>query len=141
MDDQARLLVVEDHYETATFLELTLSDTYDVTIASSADEALQKADQHHYDLLLIDIALREEATGVDLVGWLRERPDYADVPMIATTAQYVDEKRCDYLGQGFDEFLPKPYYPEDLMELIEELLANYRARPHGNGSSQDRPGS
>ena len=119
-----KLLIIEDHYETKTFLTMALGDDYDVDTATNAKQAWKLAEQTTYDLLLVDIALRDEVDGITLVAQLREDPRYVGVPMIATTAHQHYEEEEFYLTHGFDAYLAKPYYPEMLLKLIEELLAD-----------------
>lgn len=118
------ILVIEDHRETRTFLDLALSDGYEVDCAADAESALEMTQKTAYDLLLVDIALQDTIDGVELVRRLRERPDYADTPVIAMTAHRKRYHRQTFLEQGFDEFLAKPFFPEDLLETIEGLLAS-----------------
>lgn len=123
------LLVVEDHRETRTFLDLALGDDYAVDCAVDATEALEMTEQTDYDLLLVDIALKDSIDGTELVDQLRQRPEYRDVPVIGMTAHQLREDRDFYLEHGFDEFLNKPFYPEDLLETIEALLVDGRGQP------------
>ena len=118
----ASILVVEDHRETRTYLDLALADGYEVDSASDATTALEMTKETNYDLLLVDIALHDNIDGTELARQLRERPEYAETPMIGMTAHQMNEERGRSLRQGFDEFLSKPFYPEDLLEAIEELL-------------------
>ena len=129
MTDRSVILVVEDHRETRTFLDLALSDKYRVETAESAAHALEKTAQTEYDILLVDIALRDTMDGMELVQRLREDQRYSDTPMIAMTAHQLHEEREHYLGGGFDAFLAKPFYPQDLLALIERLLSEGRQEP------------
>lgn len=118
------ILVVEDHRETRIFLDLALSDGYVVDCAAGAEAALQMTQEKSYDLLLIDIALQDTMDGIEVARLLRERSEYAEVPMIAMTAHRKKYHRDNFVARGFDEFLAKPFYPEDLLEAIEGLLAS-----------------
>ncbi len=119
---KATILIVEDHLETRTFLDLALADQFVVDAASDATSALEMAAQTDYDLLLVDIALRDTMDGIELVEQIRQLPAYADTPFIAMTAHQLRQNRDEYLDQGFHEFLAKPFYPEELLETIHELL-------------------
>ena len=129
------LLVVEDHPETREFLEMALSDEFDVEFAVSAEEALEKVGDGDYDLLLVDIALPGEMNGVELVQCLRETPAHGELPMIAMTAHQLLEDRQYFLERGFDDYLAKPFYPSDLIEAIHKLVGD-----GGNGPTfEERP--
>ena len=118
----AAILIVEDHRETRTFLNLALSDGYRVDCAEDATTALQMSRETDYDLLLIDIALQDNIDGMELAERLRERPEYHRTPMIGMTAHQVGDDHSRFLDRGFDAFLPKPFFPEDLLELIRRKL-------------------
>ena len=129
----ASLLVVEDHPETWTFLEMALSEQFDVDHAASAAEAIEKIGDSRYDLLLIDIALPGEMNGIELLEYLRDTSDYSEIPAIAMTAHQLRHNRQHYLDRGFDDYLPKPFYPEDLKKAIDRLLGsddNHRSVEH-----------
>lgn len=123
-ESTATILVIEDHKETRIFLELALSDDYLVDCATDATEALQMAKKRTYDLFLIDIALQDSIDGVEVARQLRQLPRYGDTPMIAMTAHRKGRYRESFLEQGFDEFLAKPFFPEDLLEAIERLVSS-----------------
>lgn len=126
-----RVLIVEDHDETRFFLELTLEEHYDTHTASSGPEALERVEHDDYDVFVVDIALGEHMNGVELVEALRARPELAHRPMIAVTAHIFREGRDYYLEHGFDEYLRKPFFPETLLETIDELLAAQQPRAPG----------
>jgi DNA-binding response OmpR family regulator len=117
-----RLLIVEDDLETRTFLELALSDFYAIETAINADQALEKANRMAIDLFLIDIALREAIDGIALMEILRSRLTFRHTPMIAMTAHQLREDRSFYLERGFDDYIGKPFYPQDLIDLIARHL-------------------
>lgn len=113
-----RILVVEDDLETRTFLELALDDTYEVLTAESASEALTHVQRQRIDLILVDIALRDEVDGLALVADLRRNEALEKTPMVAMTAHSMRADRQFYLDRGFDDFIGKPFYPQDLLDLI-----------------------
>ena len=124
-EDHSRtsILVVEDHQETRTFLDFALSGQYSVDCAADPDTALKMAEQHTYELFLIDIALHGTIDGAQLAEQLRRHPAYASTPMIAMTAHRMRNQRTRFLERGFDDFLAKPFLPDELLETIERLLA------------------
>ncbi len=125
------ILIVEDHRETRVFLRMTLEEDYDVEWAHDARKALEMAGEKAYDLLLIDIALHDDIDGAEVARRLRNRREYAAAPMIAMTAHRVQGEPEDFIGQGFDVFLPKPFFPDVLLEKVEALL---KGGPSGKGA-------
>lgn len=93
---------------------------YEVTVATSAKEALDVASVAQFDVIVSDIGM-PEMNGYELCKRLRALPGYESVPMIAVTgfAQYKDRDQA--LASGFDAHLSKPVNPVTLLDLIEKL--------------------
>ena len=77
------ILIIEDNKDTQTLLKYLLGPVYNLEIVGEFNQAIERAGESSFDLLLIDINLGEERTGVDLLNILRETASYRDVPMIA----------------------------------------------------------
>lgn len=120
--DLPRILLVEDNEETTLLIQVLLEDRYDVVTARTASEALAAADRKAFDLALIDINIPGGADGLELFKKLRTRPDFSDKPMAAVTAYAFPSDRKRFLDAGFDDYLSKPFAPEDLLKFIERLL-------------------
>ena len=82
------ILIIEDNRDTQTLLKYLLGADYDLQIVGEFNQAIEVANEASFDLLLIDINLGEERTGVDLLNILRETDPYNDVPMIAIRISY-----------------------------------------------------
>lgn len=121
------LLVVEDHNETQLFLKIALEEHYRVDTARNAGEALRQAGDARYDAVLLDIALGSAESGLDVLKALRESDRYAETPIIAVTAYALDEDRRRFLEAGFDAYLKKPFFQNDLLEVVERELADEQA--------------
>nr|MBX2821319.1 response regulator [Rhodothermaceae bacterium] len=80
------ILIIEDNRDTQTLLKYLLGADYNLKIVGEFNQAIEIANEASFDLLLIDINLGEERTGVDLLNILRETDPYNDVPMVAITA-------------------------------------------------------
>jgi len=114
-----RLLAVEDNPETRMLLRYFLQEHFDLLLAATFDEALELARQEHAEVLLLDINLGEQRTGIDLLHELRERLTYRDTPAIAFTAYARPEDRDRFLQEGFDEYLTQPFTRQQLLKAIE----------------------
>lgn len=119
---QPAVLVVEDHTETRFFLEAALQDRFDVVAVDEPVAALEVARNRIFDLLVLDIALGADEDGVDLLRQLRGWADYAHVPALAVTANALPQDRKRYLEAGFDAYLSKPFFQDDILEVVEHLL-------------------
>lgn len=118
------VLIVEDNEDARSLMKLLLKDRYEVTVASDAAEALDRARQEHFDAFLIDIHLAGGTNGTDLQRKLREMPAYRDTPMAAVTAYALPGDRDNLLQAGFDAYLSKPFTAEELTTLVSNLLSH-----------------
>lgn len=125
-DSHHTILLVEDDEITRQFLQEALDGTFTVDVARTAAEALQTVRQSTliYDVFLLDISLRPGPGGVAILNTLREMEAYRLTPAIAITAYHPDAAPEDFMAAGFDGYLRKPFYQQQLLELIEKLLAS-----------------
>ena len=125
---EAAILLVEDNQinQMVTNDYLT-SKGYKVVTANNGHEALEHAAAHKPDLIIMDIQM-PEMDGLEAIRRLRATPKFAAVPIIALTALAMpgDRERC--LEAGADEYLAKPVSPGNLVELMEQLLAQSRSK-------------
>ena len=115
------ILVVDDVPVLAEMLAISLrGDTCDVTVASSAAEALRLARGLLFDLIISDLAM-PGVDGYTLAKELRAQPAYRKVPMIAITGfgNCEDERIWE---AGFTECLSKPLELDRLSEVVRKLL-------------------
>ncbi len=131
-----RILVVEDNLANRTLLRYYLGATFDLELVGRFDEALTAANRRHFDLLLLDIDLGEERTGVELLHALRQMPAYAATPAVTCTANTRPGDRERLLASGFDAYVGKPFTEEELLDTLDTLLAS--SGPSGNTESDRR---
>ena len=103
-----RALVVDDDESSRFVAENALMGWYDVTTASSAEEALAVADDS-FDLFVQDIYMGREGSGEDVVRTLRQRAGTQHTPIVAVTAYGLPGDRARLMAAGFDGYLRKPY--------------------------------
>jgi CheY-like chemotaxis protein len=100
-----RILLVEDHADTATVLaRLLRRDGHDVNTAATADDALAACDARNVDLLICDIGLPEH-DGWELLPRVRERHA---VPAVALTGYGTPADVARSRAAGYDLHLTKP---------------------------------
>ena len=117
-----QILIAEDNAETAFLLRRLLSVTGDVTLAFDGAEALRKAERTTFDLVICDVNLGRDISGVDVLHALRLDPTYGDVPIVALTAHALPGDRERFLRAGFDEYLSKPFTPDVLLQCVYDIL-------------------
>jgi CheY-like chemotaxis protein len=117
------ILVVEDNLDTQILLRYFLQASYRIEMAGKVDEALQLTTHQAFDLLLVDIHLGEERTGIDLLHLLRQKNEYEDVPVVALTAYAMPGDRNRFIKLGFDGYVSKPFTQKQLLDAIAQALA------------------
>jgi DNA-binding response OmpR family regulator/HPt (histidine-containing phosphotransfer) domain-containing protein len=124
-----KILVVEDDPLVAEALRVTLGDrNYAVEIAADGQAGLEFIEAFDYDLLLLDAVL-PKLDGVSLCRYVRSR-GYM-MPILLLTSKDSQHDRAMGLDAGADDYVVKPFEPEELSARIRALLrrGNDRVQP------------
>ena len=124
-----KVLVVEDNRDARRLLEKFLETGYDVELAAEEKVALELARQQAFDVVLMDINLGGERTGVDALRALRHLSGYEQVPVVALTAYAVTGDRERFLSSGFNGYLGKPLTKQELYDVISQVLKSREITP------------
>lgn len=131
----AQILVVEDERDIAALVGYHLTkEGYRVRTAGSGPEALEELVRSRPDLIVLDLML-PGLSGFDLLGELRRRPEVAETPVIVLTARRDEIDRIKGLELGADDYVTKPFSPQELVLRIAAVLRRVRA-PAVVGSSR-----
>jgi PAS domain S-box-containing protein len=121
MSGGIRILVVEDHEDTAAMLGRLLRGAgYSVSVANTAASAVAAAKQERFDLVLSDLGL-PDATGYELIERLQE---LCEIKGIAMSGYGMEEDIRRSFEAGFSEHLVKPVDFSSLERAIRRLLAH-----------------
>lgn len=116
----ARILLVEDEADLAEITaDLLRAEGHEVEIAANGDRGWRKAVQGDFDLLLLDVML-PGMSGYEICHSLREQGYDGGILMLTARSQIDD--RVKGLKTGADDYLVKPFVPEELLARIEALL-------------------
>jgi len=114
-----RLLIVEDDEMVQSLLAAYLQrEGFLISLASTGKEMLACADSERIDLILLDLGLPDE-DGLTLARQIRAR---SNLPIIVLTARLGKSDRLAALEIGADDFMTKPFDPEELILRIRNLL-------------------
>ncbi|MER3545332.1 MAG: hypothetical protein C4311_12215 [Chloroflexota bacterium] len=116
------ILVVDDETDMLNLLRLILHrGGWQVVTAASGSEALQLADRHPPDLILLDIMM-PGLNGHEVCARLRQDARFKQTPILALTAQaHLEEQIRAHLA-GIDEYIVKPVAPAELLERVRAHL-------------------
>jgi two-component system, OmpR family, phosphate regulon response regulator OmpR len=122
---KAHILAVDDDDRLRDLLKRFLSrEGYDVTTAKDAASARNLMGTMSFDLVILDVMMPGE-DGLSLLKSVREKKQ--DTPVILLTARGLPAERIEGLKLGADDYLPKPFEPEELTLRIASILK--RAAP------------
>jgi two-component system, OmpR family, response regulator MprA len=122
---KTHVLVVDDDPRTTGMLRRFLAyEGYSVSIAASGDEALTSTLEHPPDLIVLDILL-PTLSGLEVTQRLRAAGD--QVPILMLTARDSVANRVEGFEMGADDYLVKPFAPEELLVRVKALLRRNQA--------------
>jgi len=117
-----RLLIAEDDPEIAMlerdYLEI---EGYEVTVVDNGQSAVTEALNGGYNLILLDLML-PGCDGYDVCRLIR---DQIDVPILMVTARTESVDKIRGLGLGADDYIAKPFDPEELVARVKSHLSRY----------------
>lgn len=114
------IMVVEDDYNTRKLMEAVLvQNGYDVVLASDGIDALEKLDNHHVDLIVLDLMM-PRMDGYEFTRTLRESNN--NIPILMVTAKEAPEDKKMGFIAGTDDYMVKPVDEEEMILRIAALL-------------------
>lgn len=120
----ARVLIVDDEKLIVKGIRFSLEkDDYEVDTAYDGGEALEKAKENTYDVILLDLML-PVMNGMDVCRQIRE---FSDVPIIMLTAKGEDMDKILGLEYGTDDYITKPFNILEVKARIKAILRRTRA--------------
>lgn len=118
----AKILIADDDVILTEMLRFRLEGSrHEVITASDGREALTKANEEHPDLIILD-SMMPVIAGPEALAMLRADPRTAATPIVMLTARKGESDIVAALRGGANEYLTKPFIPQELMVRIEKLL-------------------
>src|SRR5437588_868022 len=131
------VLVVDDDHKILRLLRIELTaQGFGVTMAERGEEALQIAQRLRPDLVVLDIIM----PGMDGLAVLQKLREHSGVPVILLTAKGTDSDKIMGLELGADDYLPKPFNPEELTARVRAVLRRAQSRQAPTADSRQQYG-
>lgn len=119
---QLRFLVVDDNEDIRdVFCRLVERAGHVASTAYDGQDAVETLERERFDVMLLDLTM-PRMTGVEVVRWLRDRPDVAPALRIVVISAWAGENRAVLQELGITTVMQKPLRIQQLTDLITETL-------------------
>jgi CheY-like chemotaxis protein len=120
MNGRKTILICDDEPALRELIRASMDEGYEFAEASDGIIAMELAREVSPDVVILDLML-PRLSGLEVLARMNEDERLRDVPVLVITAW--NETREDVLAAGADEFVAKPFDPEDLRSAVNRLVA------------------
>jgi two-component system, NtrC family, sensor kinase len=142
IDKPTHILVVDDEPEIAESLAdfLTKKENYQVSLAGDGQQAVRflqatVGSETEIDLVLLDMRM-PVMSGLDVLAWIRSHPDLRYTRVVLLTAAAGSHEKVEALSAGADDYITKPYYPQELLARVKTILRTQQLEKQLQAQSQ-----
>ena len=119
-----KVLIADDDPLVVRLLEHKLQQNgYEVLAVDDGAQALDKAVQEKPDIMVLD-GMMPGLDGFEVLRRLKESEETRDIPVIMLTARAQERDIVDGLSMGADDYLVKPFIPEELLARIKRFVGS-----------------
>ena len=120
-----KILIAEDEPDIRDLVAFTLRFAgYEVVAANNGEEAVQVASREFPDLILLDVRM-PRMTGYDACRAIKANPELKDIPVVFLSAKGQESEIQTGLDAGAEEYLLKPFAPDQLTDRVRAILAKF----------------
>ena len=121
----ARILIAEDEPDIRELVAFTLRFAgHEVVATANGEEAVQQAGQMIPDIILMDVRM-PRMTGYDACRLMKADPILKDIPVVFLSAKGQDSEIQTGMAVGAEDYLLKPFAPDQLTERVKTILAKF----------------
>ena len=121
----AKILIAEDERDIRDLVAFTLRFAgYEVFAAANGEEAVELAPKVSPDLILMDVRM-PRMTGYEACRIIKLNPDLRDIPIVFLSAKGQETEIQQGLEAGAEEYLLKPFAPDQLTSHVKTILAKF----------------
>lgn len=116
------VLIVDDNADMRAYLDRVLSPHWQTVLVADGEAALNATRRLHPDVIVTDVMM-PSLDGFEFVAAIRDDPVLAATPVIMLSARAGAEAVSEGLAGGADDYLPKPFRSQELVERVKSRLA------------------
>jgi CheY-like chemotaxis protein len=121
----AKILIAEDERDIRDLVAFTLRFAgHEVFAASNGEEAVELAPKVNPDLILMDVRM-PRMTGYEACKILKADPTLKDIPVVFLSAKGQENEIQQGLSSGAEDYLLKPFAPDQLTSRVKAILAKF----------------
>ncbi len=121
----AKILIAEDERDIRDLVAFTLRFAgYEVFTAGNGEDAVEMAPKVNPDLILMDVRM-PRMTGYEACRAIKENHDLKDIPVVFLSAKGQESEIQQGLEAGAEEYLLKPFAPDQLTNRVKAILAKF----------------
>ncbi|MEO3715397.1 response regulator [Roseateles flavus] len=121
-----KILIVDDQHEIRELLRMTLelAQSFSISEAGTAAEALERVRHDGPELVLMDVMLPGGMSGLEACRLIKQMPEARPTPkVIIVSARPFEDLRAEFEASGADLFIAKPFGPMQLVQGISKLYS------------------
>ncbi|WP_269630445.1 response regulator [Pelomonas sp. BJYL3] len=121
-----KILIVDDQHEIRELLRMTLelAQSFSISEAGTAAEALERVRLDGPELVLMDVMLPGGMSGLEACRLIKQMPEARPTPkVIIVSARPFEDLRAEFEASGADLFIAKPFGPMQLVQGISKLYS------------------
>lgn len=127
----AHILVVDDEPDISALVAFHLArESYRVRTVADGGEALRAIESEIPDLVVLDLML-PGTPGLEVLREIRRNPQMQGIPVVLLTARREEQDRLEGLRLGADDYVPKPFSPQELVLRVAAVLRRVQQAPPG----------
>lgn len=135
MNSRRKILIVEDEEKILNLIQDVLVENYNVVTAQNGEDAIALAQSEQPDVILLDKII-PKIDGILTSRYLRKGAKTKHIPIIMLTALKEPQDRTEAFSAGIDDFISKPFHPDELIARVEAKIVRFQSLQNRVGSQE-----